>query len=411
MASGKLREFFTGVYAKYLSAVEADPGSSNQHEIGSNKMADFLGRPEGKAKRFSGQLVYLPEDDEEPLFSVANLSWYDSRYRQSHRGPEYRLYYDNNPVTERMTAGDFAVIAGRTDGSVLIVITPPGSSAEKQLRYLFKLGEDNRTDGQFFKKISELERVSFVEKFILDILGIEAEGEEKDLLDSMIYEFGETFPPTREFSEFARKQLPHVNPEIDDPDEVFVEWFEKETSLFKTFEDHIVSRKLEEGFKNVDEFVSFSLSVQNRRKSRAGYAAENHLETLFSAKGIQFSRSQKTEGRSRPDFIFPSINHYRNPGFPEKLLTMLGVKTTCKDRWRQVLVEAKRIEDKKLFTLEPAISTFQTDEMKAHNLQLVVPSEIRETFNKRQKAEVLSLAEFVRNVKKKQGDSKIQKTH
>ena len=35
---------------------------------------------------------------------------------------------------------------------------------------------------------------------------------------------------------------------------------------------------------------------------------------------------------------------------------MLGVKSTRKDRWRQVLAEADRIDDKHLLTLETAIS-------------------------------------------------------
>lgn len=46
--------------------------------------------------------------------------------------------------------------------------------------------------------------------------------------------------------------------------------------------------------------------------------------------------------------------------------TMLGVKSTCKDRWRQVLSEAKRIDNKHLATLEPGISENQTAEMQAH---------------------------------------------
>lgn len=53
---------------------------------------------------------------------------------------------------------------------------------------------------------------------------------------------------------------------------------EQEELLFRTLERHIVSTRLKEGFGNekldVDVFISFSLSVQNRRKSRVGYALE-----------------------------------------------------------------------------------------------------------------------------------------
>ena len=43
---------------------------------------------------------------------------------------------------------------------------------------------------------------------------------------------------------------------------------------------------------------------------------------------------------------------------------MLAAKTSCKDRWRQVLAEADRIRTKHLLTLEPAISKIQTAEMR-----------------------------------------------
>ena len=42
---------------------------------------------------------------------------------------------------------------------------------------------------------------------------------------------------------------------------------------------------------------------------------------------------------------------------------MLAVKSTCKDRWRQILAEADRLPVKHLLTLEPGISVAQTDEM------------------------------------------------
>ncbi|WP_419649887.1 type II restriction endonuclease [Thiolapillus sp.] len=130
---------------------------------------------------------------------------------------------------------------------------------------------------------------------------------------------------------------------------------------------------LKEGFgDDVDSFISFSLSVQNRRKSRAGHALENHLEEIFISRQICYQRGATTENRARPDFLFPSGGEYHDPFFDSNLLTMLGAKSTCKDRWRQVLSEAERIPDKHLLTLETAISTAQTDEMRGHRLQLVV---------------------------------------
>ncbi|MEJ1958214.1 MAG: type II restriction endonuclease [Nitrosomonadales bacterium] len=86
---------------------------------------------------------------------------------------------------------------------------------------------------------------------------------------------------------------------------------------------------------------------------------------------VRYSRTAITENKSKPDFIFPGQTEYHNPAFNPLNLTMLGVKSTCKDRWRQVLAEADRIKRKHLLTLEAAISTNQTDEMQAKDLQLV----------------------------------------
>jgi len=83
-------------------------------------------------------------------------------------------------------------------------------------------------------------------------------------------------------------------------------------------------------------------------------------------------------------------------------LTMLGVKTTCKDRWRQVLTEAEKISQKHLCTLEPGISEAQTDEMMSHQLQLVVPAPILSTFNTKQQAWLATLSDFISVVGERQ---------
>jgi hypothetical protein len=78
---------------------------------------------------------------------------------------------------------------------------------------------------------------------------------------------------------------------------------------------------------------------------------------------------------------------------------MMGAKTTCKDRWRQVLAEAKRIERKHLLTLEAAISVAQTDQMEEHKLQLVIPRGLHETFTPAQQKTLLNLSDFTTMVK------------
>ena len=81
---------------------------------------------------------------------------------------------------------------------------------------------------------------------------------------------------------------------------------------------------------------------------------------------------------------------------------MLGVKTTCKDRWRQILAEADRIEEKHLFTLQSGISQNQTDEMGAHKVQLVIPRQIHSSFSVSQQCRLMTLDDFVGLVRERQ---------
>ena len=81
---------------------------------------------------------------------------------------------------------------------------------------------------------------------------------------------------------------------------------------------------------------------------------------------------------------------------------MLGVKSTCKERWRQVLAEARRIGDKHLLTLETAISRDQTNQMREFRLQLVVPRKLHATYAPEQARELLDVAAFTRLVRDRQ---------
>lgn len=180
-------------------------------------------------------------------------------------------------------------------------------------------------------------------------------------------------------------------------------WMEREEILFRTLERHLIADRLAKGFNDdVDNFISFSLSVQNRRKSRVGLALENHLELLFKECGIRYSRTAVTENKSKPDFIFPGQVEYHDPEFNPLNLTMLGVKSTCKDRWRQVLAEADRIKRKHLLTLEAAISTNQTDEMQAKDLQLVLPRSLHDTYSNAQRNWLMDVSAFTAMVRGRQ---------
>jgi hypothetical protein len=100
----------------------------------------------------------------------------------------------------------------------------------------------------------------------------------------------------------------------------------------------------------------------------------NHLAELFTRHGLRFTPQARTEASNQPDSFFSGEREYHDAAFNAALLVMLGVKSTSKDRWRQVLTEADRIPQKHLCTLEAGISAKQTDEMRRQQLTLVVPT-------------------------------------
>jgi len=88
--------------------------------------------------------------------------------------------------------------------------------------------------------------------------------------------------------------------------------------------------------------------------------------------------------------------------FPENALTMLAAKTTCKDRWRQIRNEARRISPKHLLTLQPGISESQTREMQTENIQLVLPRNLHAVFAPAQQTGLMDVSGFIGLVKLRQ---------
>jgi len=180
------------------------------------------------------------------------------------------------------------------------------------------------------------------------------------------------------------------------PDELIIERRDNEYKLFRQIEELHILHRVQQGFASVDEFMQVANSVSNRRKSRSGRSLEIHLEHLFRQFGLeQFSTQCRTEGNKRPDFIFPSCADYHDPAYPEQNLRMLAVKTTCKDRWRQVLNEANRVEQIHLFTLQEGVSPHQFAEMKDENVKLVVPKPLHTKYPDEVRGQLMTLNDFI----------------
>lgn len=215
------------------------------------------------------------------------------------------------------------------------------------------------------------------------------------------------FPETTQMAKFARDIYNEANQITDDdicktPDLQLLKWIDTEYALFRNFEEKIYAPIYSMPFPNCQELVKFSNIILNRRKSRAGKSLEHHLATIFTSAKLEYEEQAVTEDNKKPDFLFPSGEAYHNLMFPADKLVFLGAKTTCKDRWRQVLNEANRIETKYLFTLQQGISKNQLREMKHEHLKLVVPSPYLSSFDKEFQSEIETLSSFINIVKEKQ---------
>ena len=406
MKAGYLNQYFRAVAVKRLSQVETDAAVSNQHEYnGVTLLKKIFGTDEQKIS-FPARFLYVT-DENDSIEANGELTWYDARYNHATR-TEWRLYYPTNDVTEAALAGDSLFICLKADGTILEIIARKDSIIENQLFWLFGVKPDegsNRFVARTDMREQPSDKVIFTARMVLYAIGIQSLDGQEDYTDILVERFGNAFPTTRDFSAFARSTV-DADP-VSDPDGTLLQWYDREEKMFLCMERHLIKERLRNGFTvgegvDVDAFIWFSLSVNNRRKSRAGLSFENHLEALFKAQNICFSHTPVTENKSKPDFIFPSIDLYRDPLFPESCLTMLGAKTTAKDRWRQVLEEADRIERKHLITLEGAISENQTNEMISRKLQLVVPKELHATFTDHQKSWLYSVEDFLIEVKERQ---------
>jgi hypothetical protein len=140
----QLSDKFDGVVVKRLSAVEADPKKSHQHEFnGSVPLRRLLGQCD--RKNIPAQFVRVDGMSESATVN-GELSWYDARRKHPTR-TEYRLYYSSNEVTSSMKEGDIFYLALIRDGSALVIATEPDNPINDQLFWLF--GLENKPSSTF----------------------------------------------------------------------------------------------------------------------------------------------------------------------------------------------------------------------------------------------------------------------
>jgi hypothetical protein len=176
-----------------------------------------------------------------------------------------------------------------------------------------------------------------------------------------------------------------------------------EFDIFQSVEQAVEWPSIQKGFTSLDEFIDRAQRILQRRKARSGRSLELHVREIFIEEklreGHDFSYQKESELHKKPDFIFPSEEAYKNLSFPENHLRMLAVKTTCRDRWRQVADEADRIKQKHLLTLQEGVSERQFQQMRDANVYLVVPEPLVSKYPKEIRPHLKTLESFIGDVR------------
>lgn len=208
------------------------------------------------------------------------------------------------------------------------------------------------------------------------------------------------FPSGEEIIKKAHDLRPPVG---INPDTRILRRRQCEYELFRSVEEAVYMPRIEEGFSSLEHFISLAQTILQSRKSRSGNSLELHTKQIFGEEGLrsehEFSHRPVVEGGKRPDFLFPSKARYDDHHFPVNRLRMLAAKTTCKDRWRQVLNEANRIPEKHLLTLQEGVSEGQFREMREAGVLLVVPQGLHDSYPDAVRPHLITLESFIADIR------------
>lgn len=306
------------------------------------------------------------------------VKWYGKGTRS-----EYRLtrFGRDFPYLAYDSVGDLLVLVPRADAEFrAFVLTEEEDFDEIQAR----LGVDI---------------VRFWGAYIADAPPIETASAQ---IDKALREFAESlseFPATTVIAEETQRVLSTHVAGFDrrDPDIALLELLETEYSLFRLIERQLCTPDILRLFRSVDEFLRTANSILQRRKSRAGRSMELHCQYVLSRAGVPLEAQPAIDGE--PDIIIPGKAAYDDQSFPDEKIFVLAVKRTCKDRWRQVTGEAKRIATKYVITIQNGISLTQLRSMEESGVTLVVPKPLHREYPSEFRPKLLSIGAFIDRVR------------
>lgn len=336
--------------------------------------------------------MYTPDP---PLTGVNSKHWINVLWQDSVTTQSVITWYGAAKHEYRLTrfGRGFPYLSPDMVGDLLVLIR---TNETDFLAYILDLEED----------IEEIQAALGVE--VTDVWGMYRPGlfqieTEDECIDRYFRKYAEAltdFPQGEVFSAEARNALKTCLRHFDQlqSDDALMKSMEAEYQLFRLAERQLCQSDIVRVFKNVDDFLSTASSILNRRKARAGRSLENHVEQVLKDAGIPHKmRPRDIDGK--PDVVIPNEAAYHDENYPLDRLFIVGIKTTCKDRWRQVLNEGTRVPTKHILTIQQGISTNQLNEMHKANVRLVVPQKLHRDYPPQRHIDLLTVDEFVTEIK------------
>ena len=361
---------------KFISANDA--GATGSHQCGF-----YL--PAGVHEMYTVHPPVKGTNEKHPI----EITWEDGRTTNS-----MVTWYGKAKSEYRLTCfgRDFPFLTPDLVGALFVLIP---KSVDSFLAYVFDTHDD----------IEHVQTALGTE--VIDAWGVYdgsnfSEESDEECLRRMFGEFASQvteFPSGQVFSDYTWVALNECVNQFADktPDQQLIRLVQEEYRMFQLAERKICEPQIHRMFATVDEFLKNASSIMNRRKSRAGRSLENHVQRVFERAGVPHEmRPRQIDGK--PDLIVPSEQAYFDDSYPDELVYVVGIKTTCKDRWRQVVNEGKRIKTKYLITMQQGISTNQLNEMAEANVKLVVPKKLHKLYPRDTNMRLMTVEELISEI-------------
>ncbi|TAK11270.1 MAG: hypothetical protein EPO32_12835 [Anaerolineae bacterium] len=362
---------------KFISANDVDLTGAHQ--------AGFY-LPKGAAGHFSPNPPDKGYNADHPVM----ITWPDGIETQS----MVKWYGKGTRSEYRITrfGNDFPWRTSDNLGSLLVLIP---ETIDKFIAYVLDL-DDDIFDIQIALGIEVYESWALYEQ------GAESLESEDECINRLFREIAaglSELPSGQVFSDSTRKAIFSCTQDFANlsPDLQLMRFIREEYTLYKMAERRVFQSEVTRLFASIDDFLMVAQKILQARKSRSGRSLENHVEFLLQQEGIPYQMRQTLDG-TRPDIVIPGKEQYDDMQFPADKLFIVGVKRTCRDRWRQVLNEARRVERKHILTLQEGISSPQLQEMRQAGVCLIVPESLHKQYPKEDRTEILTIQGFLNQV-------------